>query len=142
MDIKYKNYLLDEFKKNCRKKRLKITPQRTIIYEELINSTDHPSVDILYNRVKERLPDISFDTVYRTLMTFNLIGIANIVEGINTSKRYDGNTNKHYHFICMNCGSIYDILDIPFKFDIPQIIQDNYAPKSVRIFFEGVCKNC
>jgi Fur family transcriptional regulator, peroxide stress response regulator len=142
MDTKYKNSLLTEFKQKCRDKRLKITPQRTIIYEELINSTDHPSVDILYKRVKDKLPDISFDTVYRTLMTFNSIGIAEIVEGINTSKRYDGNTRKHYHFICLRCGKITDIHDIPFEFEIPEIIKEQYSPSSVRIFFEGTCENC
>ncbi|MBN1298356.1 MAG: transcriptional repressor [Actinobacteria bacterium] len=142
MDAKIKENLLTEFKQKCRDRRLKITPQRTIIYEELINSLDHPSVDILYGRVKKKLPDISFDTVYRTLMTFNTIGIADIVEGINTSKRYDGNTNQHYHFICVKCGAITDITDVPFRFEIPEQIKQKYNPRSVKIFFEGLCGKC
>ena len=142
MDTLLKENLMGDFKKKCRGQNLKITPQRTIIYEELINSNDHPSVDILYKRVKTKLPDISFDTVYRTLLTFNDIGIAEVVEGINSCKRYDGNTNSHYHFICLKCGEIEDICDVDFDYSIPPQIMQKYQPRSARILFEGTCKKC
>ncbi len=137
-----KEKLLSQFKQICRKSGLKVTPQRTIIYEELINSKDHPSVDILYKKVKDRLPDVSFDTVYRTLMTFYELGLASVVEGISSSRRYEGNTENHYHFICTKCSSIYDIEEVDFNYSIPELIVKNYKPKGVRIIFEGICKKC
>lgn len=137
-----KEKLIKQFKEKCRSNNLKVTPQRTIIYGELINSKDHPSVDVLYKRVKNKLPDISFDTIYRTLLTFYDLGVAHVVEGICNSKRYEGNTENHYHFICTKCGSIYDIEDIPFKYNIPERINEEYKPKNVRIIFEGICSKC
>jgi Fur family transcriptional regulator, peroxide stress response regulator len=142
MEKEKKEKLLSQFKIKCRNNKLKVTPQRTVIYEELISTKEHPSVDILYKKVKKRLPDISFDTVYRTLTTFFDLGIASVVEGICSSKRYEGNTENHYHFICTKCGNIFDIEDIDFIFDTPDIIEEKYHPRNVRIIFEGNCKSC
>ncbi|OQA21429.1 MAG: Transcriptional regulator PerR [Actinobacteria bacterium ADurb.Bin346] len=141
-DVKVKEKLISDFKNSCRSGGFKVTPQRTIIYEELISSEDHPNVELLYNRVKKRLPDISFDTVYRTLMTFNELNLASVVAGLSATKRYDFRTEKHYHFICVRCGAIHDILDVPFKFDTPVSIKEKYNPSNIRIIFEGICTKC
>jgi Fur family peroxide stress response transcriptional regulator len=119
-----------------------VTPQRTIIYEELLDSDDHPNVELLYNRVKKRLPDISFDTVYRTLVTFFELKLAGVVEGLSSTKRYDYNTDNHYHFICLKCGAIMDIMEIPFNFKTPETIEKKYSPSNTRIIFEGICSKC
>jgi len=142
MEQKLKENLINQFKKVCRDNNLKITPQRTIIYEELIKSCDHPSVDALYKRVRDKLPDVSFDTVYRSLITFGELGVADVIEGVCSTKRYEGNTKPHYHFVCTKCGSITDIFDIDFDFKIPEVIQKKYAPKSTRVIFDGICESC
>ncbi len=142
MNLKQKNDLMHDFKKICREKKMKVTPQRTVIYNELLNSYDHPNVETLYNRVRKTFPDISFDTVYRTLSFFNDIGIAEIIEGLSSTRRYEGNTQKHYHFICQKCGSIYDIENVPFNFKVPEEIELNYDVRNTRVLFEGICKNC
>jgi Fur family peroxide stress response transcriptional regulator len=142
MNTKQKNDLMHEFKKKCREKKMKVTPQRTIIYNELLNSYDHPNVEVLYKRVKRTLPDISFDTVYRTLSFFHEIGIADVIEGLSPTRRYEGNTKKHYHFICLKCNRILDIEEVPFKFEVPQEISSNYDIHNTRILFEGICRDC
>lgn len=142
MDDEIKEKLISDFKNKCREKKLKVTPQRTIIYKELINSTDHPNVETLFKRVKKILPDISFDTVYRTLSLFYEIGVADIIEGLSSTRRYEGNTNKHYHFICQKCNKIIDIMDVPFEFRLPEKIKDNYDVKNLRVLIEGTCKDC
>lgn len=142
MNAEAKEKLVLDFKNKCRRRKLKVTPQRTAIYRELINSTDHPNVEILFKRVKKILPDISFDTVYRTLSLFYNIGVADIIEGLPATRRYDGNTNKHYHFICQKCNKIIDIKDVPFEFRLPKKIKDNYDVKNLRVLIEGICKDC
>ncbi len=142
MNSNNKNDLIHDFKKICREKKMKVTPQRTAIYTELLNSYDHPNVETLYKRVKKTFPDISFDTVYRTLSFFHDIGIAEIIEGLSPTRRYEGNTLKHYHFICRKCGNIYDIENVPFNFKTPKEVEMNYDVLNIRVLFEGVCKNC
>ena len=59
---------LEHFTKTCRKAGLKLTYQRQEIYRELVLSDDHPSAEILHRRLNEKMPMLSLDTVYRTLM--------------------------------------------------------------------------
>ena len=40
-----KNDMLDVFYQRAKRKGLKITPQRTAIYEELLKAKDHPTAD-------------------------------------------------------------------------------------------------
>jgi len=101
MDYKLdKKEMLEVFYLRSKKHGLKITPQRTAIYRELLKAKDHPSADIIYERLIKRVLTISFDTVNRTLLTFSKIGIALIVEGYGQPKRYDPDVNTHHHFRC------------------------------------------
>ena len=73
------NPSMDFFRKKCRENSLKVTPQRIVIYKELQKSKDHPNAEVLFQRVKNTIPDISQDTVNRNLLTFYKIGIIGIV---------------------------------------------------------------
>ena len=138
-----KDFVMESFSKTCRENNLKITPQRTAIYKELLKAKDHPSADMLYKRVKKVFPNISFDTVYRTLLSFSEIGLADLVEGYGEPKRFDPNTHDHHHFRCMKCGKIKD-LKIALKEDIeiPEEISKDITVLRKKIIIEGFCKDC
>ena len=68
------------FIETCHHHQLKITPQRVAIYRGLIQSKQHPTADLMFRTVKEEFPNISFDTVNRTLLTFAGIGVVDVVE--------------------------------------------------------------
>ena len=59
----------------CLSKGVKLTDQRKIIAKVMSESTDHPDVDELYNRVTKLDPKISIATVYRTVKLFEESGI-------------------------------------------------------------------
>jgi len=50
---------LEEFVKVCKEKGLKITPQRLAVYEILLRREDHPTVEEIYEEVKEIYPFVS-----------------------------------------------------------------------------------
>jgi len=134
---------MESFKEKCRANALKITPQRTTIYKELLNAKDHPSADILYNRVRDRLPNISFDTVYRTLLSFSEIGIADVVEGYGEPKRFDPDTREHHHLRCIKCGNIIDFQNELYdNIEIPEKIKRDFKVTKKRVVLEGICKKC
>jgi Fur family peroxide stress response transcriptional regulator len=127
----------------CKEKRLKVTPQRVAIYEELIKSTDHPSADILYKRIKNILPNISLDTVNRTLLTLTDIGAAFVVEGSGEPKRFDAELEDHFHFKCLKCRKIVDFHDKPLNnISVPEALAENYKVLRKTIYFEGICDKC
>ncbi|MGB9597437.1 MAG: Fur family transcriptional regulator [Candidatus Poribacteria bacterium] len=135
---------LSLFIKKCEENDLKITPQRIAIYRELVRSKDHPSADILHKKLIKKFPNMSLDTVNRTLLTFAKIGLTFIVENSGSPKRYDPNISNHHHFICLNCGTIVDFQnDLYDKIEIPDEIKEQTTIITRKIvILEGFCKKC
>ena len=133
---------MDSFIKLCRKNNLKVTPQRSLIYKELVGSKDHPSAETLYKKVKKIFPTISFDTVYRTLLTFFKIGAADILTIPGEPKRFDGEIEKHDHFRCVKCDNIINVYDGPSRINIPESISRRFDVLDSKVIFEGICDKC
>ena len=143
MTIKDKKELLKSFRQTCRNLKLKVTPQRVLVYRELINSEDHPSADVLYERISKRFPDVSFDTVYRTLATFAEMGLIDQVDGFGTAMRFDPKIGKHHHFRCRKCGRIIDFeSDYCNKMAIPKDIAKECEVLKLQVTLEGFCRKC
>lgn len=143
MPINDENELLEDFRQTCRRHGLRVTPQRVLIYRELIKSEDHPSAEVLYERIGEDCPDISFDTVYRTLAAFDEMGLIDRVDGFGTSMRFDPNIGWHHHFKCRQCGLIMDFESDSYKrAAIPKDITQNCEVLKLQVILEGFCKKC
>jgi Fur family peroxide stress response transcriptional regulator len=131
------------FRDKCRQHNLNITPQRTVIYKELIKSKNHPDSEDIFRKIKKVFPEISLDTVYRTLSKFAEIGLVHLVEGYGEAKRYDPDINNHHHFRCRKCNRIYDFRDESYNnLKIPKAFRKNFVVANVKIILEGVCDKC
>ena len=73
----------------CREHGLRITPQRMAVYDAICGVGTHPTAEQLHQTIKRRFPNISLDTVNRTLLTFSEIGLIEIVEAYGRPRRYD-----------------------------------------------------
>ena len=134
---------LDFFYRRSKENGLKITPQRTAIYQELLKAKDHPSADDIYNRIVKKIPNISFDTVNRTLLTFSKIGITNVVEGYGQPKRYDPDMNTHHHFRCIRCNSIIDFNNKDYdNITVPEELNRQFSVIRKKVVLEGLCSKC
>ena len=134
---------MDNFRDICRKQRLRVTPQRELIYRELCRSRSHPTADLLYSRIKRRSPNITLDTVNRTLQTFVRIGLASIVEGFGGARRYDANLEKHHHVHCRNCNAIRDFQNTNLRQpEIPDEVKREYEEVLAKVVYSGVCARC
>ena len=60
----------ETIEQKCVAKGVKLTDQRRVIAQVMSESTDHPDVDELYNRVSKIDAKISIATVYRTVKLF------------------------------------------------------------------------
>jgi Fur family transcriptional regulator, peroxide stress response regulator len=134
---------MKSFYRQSKERGLKITPQRTAIYEELIKAKDHPTADVIYKRIVKKIPNISFDTVNRTLLTFAKIGITNVVEGYGQAKRYDPDMGIHHHFRCIQCGSIIDFHSKEYdNITVPEELNRQFTVISKKVVLEGLCSKC
>ena len=131
------------FKLKCHQADLKITPQRMATYKVLAESTQHPTTEMVFQKVKQLIPNISFDTVNRTLSTFSQIGLAFVVEGSGDAKRFDANFESHQHFKCVKCKRIIDFHHKPFdNIKVPSSLAKRFKILRKTIYLEGICKSC
>ena len=131
------------FTDKCKEHNLKITPQRIFIYKELIKSKNHPSADTVFKAIKKEFPNISFDTVNRTLLTFSEIGLVELVEGRGSPRRFDANLESHHHLFCIKCGTIIDFIHEEFdKLKVPETIDKDFKVVQKRVVLNGICSNC
>ncbi len=127
----------------CREVGLKITPQRMAVYKVLIESKQHPSAEVVFRKVRGVVPNISLDTVNRTLLTLAEIGAAFIVEGSGDVKRFDGKLETHQHFKCVKCKRIFDFRYKPFdNIVVPKSISRKYRVLKKTVYLEGICDLC
>ncbi len=99
---------LNGFVEQCRKHDLRVTPQRIEIFKELAKATDHPTAEVLHQRLVERMPTLSLDTVYRTLGTFANLSLINKVETSESQAHFEVTQVQHHHLICRKCKEIID----------------------------------
>ncbi|MFH1379744.1 MAG: transcriptional repressor [bacterium] len=138
-----KNDIFEQFKEKCSQHSLKVTPQRAIVYQELCNLNNHPSVDVIFEKVKRKLPNISFDTVYRTIQSFADMGIVNIVEGYGKQRRYDTDADNHHHMHCVKCGKIMDFHNDEYNnIAIPEDVIKKFQVLNKKVVLEGICSEC
>lgn len=131
------------FEEICRKHGLNVTPQRAAIYKELIASREHPSAVAILERVRKTFPNISLDTVNRTLLTFHKIGLARVVESSGDPKRFDPNLEPHHHFRCVSCGTIVDFHHDGYdRIEVPADIAEKYLIQEKVVHLKGVCDSC
>lgn len=131
------------FLDRCRQSGRKVTPQRIVVYSELVRSEDHPSAEMLFRKVRKISPSISLDTVNRTLLMLYEMGEALIVEGSGDPKRFDAGMDKHQHFRCIQCRRIIDFHHEPFdEIKIPTSISRNFTILRKSIYLEGICDRC
>jgi len=131
------------FRNKCREANLKITPQRTIIFDALVNDKGHPTADIVFKRVRKKIPNISFDTVSRTLLSFVDMGLLKVVEGYGRPKRFDTDLDNHHHFQCLKCNKIKDFCNTGFDaLEIPKEIKSRFTVTGKKVVLEGLCDSC
>ncbi len=127
----------------CREIGLKVTPQRLAIYKELLGTDEHPSAEMLYEKLKPAWPTLSLDTVNRTLHTLSEIGAAFIVEGSGGAKRFDAGLEHHQHFKCVKCGRIVDFHHEPFdEIQLPPAMARRFKVLRKTVYVEGLCDLC
>ena len=143
MQKDFSNEILQVFIEKCQKHSLKITPQRMAIYSELLKSEEHPTIDAMFQTIKKEFPNISYDTVSRTLQTFAEIGIADLVEVYGGPKRFDSNLTNHHHLHCVSCGKILDFQNEEYdNLNIPEEVQQCFTVHSSRVVLKGMCEKC
>ena len=134
---------LERFESTCREAGLRFTHQRTEIYRELARACDHPSAEMIFQRVRQRIPMISLDTVYRTLMTFEQHGLVYRLQVSQDQARFEPNMHPHQHFVCRKCNKIEDFSwDVFEEMDLSEEARGLGVIEGKYVILTGVCRDC
>jgi Fe2+ or Zn2+ uptake regulation protein len=82
---------------------------RVAVGEYVLTTTDHPSADRVWAKVRRRFPMISRATVYNTLNLFVEKKLLRELHLAPDSVVFDPNMEKHHHLIDEETGRIYDV---------------------------------
>jgi Fe2+ or Zn2+ uptake regulation protein len=83
--------------------------QRVAVADYVLQTVEHPSADLVWNRVKARVPYISRATVYNTLNLFVEKGLLRALQLAEDSVVFDPNVERHHHLVDEESGAIHDI---------------------------------
>ncbi len=126
-----------------RKKGLKLTPQRRLIIDILLHDRTHPTVEEVYKKVLETMPEVSRTTVYNTIREMlNLGEVAEVQDLSDGGIRYDTTGEPHHHFFCVRCRALVDVdLALPPVAESSSELADCVILKQ-QLTLYGLCPAC
>ena len=120
---------------------LKVTHQRMVIYQTVLERKEHPTAENIFEKLKKTHPSISLGTVYKTLETFVEKGLVNRVNTSEGNMRYDGITDDHNHIYCTNTKEIIDFKDQELSDLVNEFFEkkkiSNFNLKNIRLHITG-----
>ena len=124
-------------------KKLRHSHQREMIYNYLLNTEGHPSADMVYDALREEIPNLSLGTVYRNLKLLEETGKVRRVSASQNVERYDAKCFDHAHFVCRKCGGVKDLTELISKAVGESChVADGDRIEWMDIIFGGICAEC
>jgi len=121
----------------------RITPQRRVIVEVLLDDGTHLTADQVLRRARRELPDLAPATVYNTLHELAALGVLQELDlGLGLEeRRYDVATEEHDHLVCLRCGRVEDV---PRRDGLEDRVTQNHDFQVVdrRVIYLGYCPDC
>lgn len=131
------------FHKVCRASGAKVTHQRMEIFRQVAQTGDHPDAETVFQGVRERMPTVSLDTVYRTLWWLKELELITTLGPARERARFDANLTRHHHFVCTECGLTRDLYsDKLDKLKLPESVLSIGHAEMTRVEVQGVCHTC
>ena len=126
-------------------KKLRLTSQRRIIFNEFMTRSSHIDIDELFLKMKAIDKNIGLATIYRTLKLLIEAGIVREVKFGGEKTVYEAVIGRkhHDHLICSECGK-----NIEFHAPELEAMQEAIAQKygyeltGHSMYLTGICSEC
>ncbi len=118
---------------------IKPSYQRMQVLEYLMCDDSHPTADTIFKNIHSKSPIISKATVYNTLNLFVKKGLISTMMIDKLEVRYDIVAGEHGHFVCKNCGKVYNF-EYKYKNKYPDL--EGFDIENEEIVLKGICKHC
>jgi len=135
---------MENFLEKLRTAGYKITPQRRAVWEAFQAQGDFPTAHQILDAVRRTQPDVSLDTIYRTLALLTDLGLVHeIFRPAGSVYELTAPDHHHHHLVCTACGRTECIDVCPMT----PLYEREAAKKGFRITghifeFYGLCRKC
>ncbi len=134
---------VEAFRQASRDAGVKLTHQRLEIFREIASSGAHPSAETVFQGVRDRVPTVSRDTVYRTLWLLQELGQITTLGPRRDAVRFDANLSPHHHFVCLECGLAEDFVNPEFdSLSLPEEVRAFGTVTGTQVEVQGRCARC
>ncbi|MCH8107847.1 MAG: transcriptional repressor [Chloroflexi bacterium] len=133
-----------EIVERLRKWGVRVTPQRLAIAEAVLNSTDHPTVQQIHERVRDHFPSMTLATIYSTLGVLERSGLIQELP-FEKMSRYEANMEPHVNLVCIQCENVMDAdvgQDVVVRLKNRISSQAGFEVAWQRVDFYGWCPRC
>ena len=123
---------------------VRVTPQRLAIAEAVVNSTDHPSVQQIFERVRDHFPSMTLATIYSTL---DVLERSRLIQELPFPQysRYESNLEPHVNLVCTKCGDVSDGTvgqEMVARLKSQISSESSFQVAWQRVDFHGWCSTC
>jgi Fur family peroxide stress response transcriptional regulator len=134
---------LERYKAVAREAGVKLTHQRLEIFRELAGTEEHPDAETVFRAVQQRVPTVSLDTVYRTLWMLHDLGLVTTLGPQRSGVRFDANTDRHHHYVCVRCGLVRDFESEELNgLCVPDAVRQLGSIVDAHVEVRGFCARC
>ncbi len=120
---------------------IKPSTLRIAIMRYMMENMTHPSADTIYQALVNEFPTMSRTTVYNTLWLFVKHNAISSLDIDRSNMRFDYAESPHAHFICRQCGSIFD-LPLEGENNVKCSAGNQLHVEQMNVYYKGLCHNC
>lgn len=121
---------------------IKPSVQRLAVMDYLLRHRTHPTVEEIYTALNKTIPTLSRTTVYNALKLLTEQGAAIQLTIDEKNVCFDADTSPHAHFLCRDCGKVYDIpLSSPMLEEQAEL-PPGFSVDFKALYFRGTCSKC
>jgi Fe2+ or Zn2+ uptake regulation protein len=143
MDLSTKDERIRDFRRQCRERGERVTVQRRIILETVLDLDNHPSAEQICEAVEARLPGIARTTVYRALEHLTSMGVITKACHPGPVARFDPRTEIHHHLVCLACNDVIDFENEELnRLPVPDTSAHGFEVRDFRVQLRGMCQTC
>lgn len=122
--------------------KMKYSRQREKILNILNEYKIHPTADCVYAILCSKGEKMSLATVYRNLKILSETGVIKKFKTSEKTERYDSTLIQHYHFLCTECGNVFD-MPANITADISKNAAElGFEVKKYDMMLSGICPQC
>jgi Fe2+ or Zn2+ uptake regulation protein len=134
---------LGEIENKVRDQGYKLTRNRRILLQGLLEMKDWATAQEIFQYVAARNRRVNFSTIYRNLDTLCALGLLCRVDNSHSGHYYTLNLDQshHHHLICKSCRKIMTLEYCPLNALNPQDLH-SFSDLECKFDVYGYCQNC